>query len=247
MNPDLQAPVVAVTGFVAVRLVVGDGYLAYLKPGMRYPLLAAGVVLVVLGLAGFARWWRRVGRGEEGAAAADGRHRVPVVAWFLLLPVLALILIGPAPLGTDAVDRGGASGGGVRAVTSSGAVAGSLPAPVDGAVELTMTDFLARATLDRSRSLDGVAVRLTGFVDGPDPAGTFRLTRFALVCCAADAFALQVEVREAPVPVPAPDTWVQVEGRWAAEADGATSEADDPVVLVATAVREVPAPANPYE
>lgn len=239
---DLQAPLVAITGFVALRLALTDGYLAYLKPGMRIPLMLAGSLLLVLGLVGFVRWWRQLGRGEE---PADRHAHAPRVALLLLAPVLVLLLVTPAPLGSDAIGRGGTAGDGRRAA-SSGATAGPLGEPVDGAVELSLTDFMARATLDRSGSLREVRVRLTGFVArGPD-AGTFALTRFALVCCAADAFALQVEVRDAPAPLPAPDAWVEVEGIWA---EAPPAEGDDlPVVaLRAERVRPIPAPANPYE
>lgn len=163
----------------------------------------------------------------------------------LLAPVMVLLLATPVPLGSDAIGRGGAAGD-VRRAARPAATSSRLPAPVDGAVELGMTDFLARATLDRSGSLHGARVRLTGFVaPGPD-AETFALTRFSLVCCAADAFALQVEVRGAPLPLPASDTWVAVEGEWV---EAPLPEDGDlaVVALRAEEIRPIEAPTDPYE
>jgi hypothetical protein len=65
-----------------------------------------------------------------------------------------------------------------------------LAAPVRGAVPMSMAEFVTRAVRDPDQSLAGVRVRLVGFVAPGDGAG-YRLTRFVIFCCAADAEALQ--------------------------------------------------------
>lgn len=98
--------------------------------------------------------------------------------------------------------------------------------PDGGPVELTRTELTRRALVDPTGSLVDVPVRLRGFVVH-DPAhhDRYALTRFAIVCCAADAFPIQV----------------------VAPAAGAPSVRDGDIAVVITEQREVTAPDNPYE
>jgi uncharacterized repeat protein (TIGR03943 family) len=112
---------------------------------------------------------------------------------------------------------------------------------------MTMAEFITRALRDRNRSLDGVRVRLVGFV-APERGGEgYRLTRFVIFCCAADAEALQVAVHGDGTRRTA-DQWLEVEGRWqprpvAAEDDPSPA----PPVLAVDTVRPVAQPRRPYE
>jgi uncharacterized membrane protein YcgQ (UPF0703/DUF1980 family) len=65
---------------------------------------------------------------------------------------------------------------------------------------MPVAEFVTRAVRDPGRSLDGVRVRLTGFVAPAEDADGYRLTRFVIFCCAADAEALQAVVHGDPVP-----------------------------------------------
>src|SRR5206468_457515 len=109
----------------------------YLRPAMRPWVLGAGAVLLVLGLGGLM-----MGRRRTEHPHAEGR-----VTWLLLLPVLALVLIRPAPLGAFAASR-------QAAVPPAAPTSDFRPlvVPSGGApVSLSMRAFVSRALYDRRR------------------------------------------------------------------------------------------------
>lgn len=257
MNAQVQGTLVAVAGIGAAQLAASGAYLDYLKPGMRVPLLAAGMTMLVLGTLTVVRALvirdRRGSAGPErhddqGDHAGHGEH-APRVAWLLVLPLLALVLVDPPALGADAARRDTAS---ATPAPAAGHRFGELPAPRDGAVNLSTGDFLARAYHDEDESLAGVRVRLTGFVvhDHEVPDG-YLLTRFAMVCCAGDALPLQITVRGLDGPPPPEDTWLEVVGEWIPPAAPPAAPAATGAVRGAAAElvsqSEIPAPTYPYE
>jgi uncharacterized repeat protein (TIGR03943 family) len=146
-------------------------------------------------------------QGTETHAGEPGGHHRTRVGWLLLVPVLVVILVQPTALGSYAASS--------RSVVPGGGHQGGfqpLAAPVRGAVPMSMAEFVTRAVRDPAQSLAGVRVRLTGFV-APNPGGGYRLTRFVIFCCAADAEALQADVRGDRTPR-ARDQWLEVEGTW---------------------------------
>jgi uncharacterized repeat protein (TIGR03943 family) len=249
-------------GALAVRLALSDAYLAYVKPGLKPFLILAGLVLVALGGAVLLDW-RQLGEsnGEAGGSAdgdtggeADGdtgghghvhvhgssHQHAPAVAWLLVLPVLAIALVAPAPLGAFAADRQPAN-----VFLPPAAPLPPLPAPTAGAVELSLSEFGRRAIYDERQSLDGVPVRLLGFA-APDPqGGGFLLVRFVLSCCAADGRPVRVAIRGTEPPYPKADTWLEVTGTWRPGPAG--GESGRPPELVAQQMRPVPPPVRPYE
>jgi uncharacterized repeat protein (TIGR03943 family) len=260
---EVQSVLLFIIGAAVLRISVDGTYVRYVKNWLQLPLMASGVVLVILGLVAAwqdgllrrlptesARDHSEVEAGElahpttrhdlrRGERHDNGhQHGGPRVAWLLLLPVLAIFLIAPPALGSYAAAR------------DSGAVAkpadtSAFPALPDSKdpVPLALDDFAVRATWDEGRSLRGRTVRLSGFVTPRDTGGWY-LTRMALACCAADARAVKVHVREAPDL--APDTWVEVVGRWA-PSDGDVSSVDAIPVVTAEEVQQIEEPTNPYE
>jgi uncharacterized repeat protein (TIGR03943 family) len=111
-------------------------------------------------------------------------------------------------------------------------VAGAEPVP------MTLLEFGQRAFDRDGASLQGAAVRLTGFVAGTEDGG-FRLARYQIACCAADAAPVVVRVVGGRR-VPARDRWVTVTGV-------VRSGGGELPQLAATNVVEVPAPDDPYE
>ena len=224
-----------VLGATAAWLWWSGAALNYVRASLGPLLLAGGVVFLLLGL---APPFGLLDRGRPGQA---DRHREARIGWLLLVPVLVLVVVQPAALGSYA-----AAG---RSAVPAGA-GGDYPplaAPVRGAVPMTMAEFVTRALRDRARSLDGVRVRLVGFASPAKAAGGYQLTRFVIFCCAADAEALQVEVRGDRVRR-APDQWLEVEGRWAPRPVAGDHDPDPPPpALTATAVHPIPAPRPPYE
>jgi uncharacterized repeat protein (TIGR03943 family) len=238
-----------VLGAMAVWLWRSGQALNYVRPGLVPLVGVAGLVLLAggllppLGLLGTGRAGHRPDSlGDPGGHQGQHQHGGRV-GWLLLVPVLVVILIQPAALGSYAVSS--------RTVVPGAGDSGFPPlaAPVRGAVPMTMAEFVTRAVRDPDQSLAGVRVRLTGFVAPAehDGSSSYRLTRFVIFCCAADAEALQVAVHGDPTPRTR-DQWLEVEGIWAPRAippdDGRTPS---PPVLNVNLVRPVGQPRPPYE
>ncbi|WP_052666210.1 TIGR03943 family putative permease subunit [Nitriliruptor alkaliphilus] len=248
MSREVQGAVLTVIGVVMVRLVLSGAHLSFVKSSLGLPLVASAVVLIVLGALSLLRE-----QEDELALAGPGdRHdhghghdhaRAPRIGLLVLVPILTLVLVAPQPLGAAAADRGGAN----RVATPSFAL-GPLPEPVDGAVTLSLGEAVLRALVEPDGPLLGTPVRLVGFVAADHEAPTgYRLSRFAIACCAADASVRQVLlVGTGELP---DDTWVEAvavfEGRVEGPAEG-DSGAGVPVLRVIEE-RIVERPAAPYE
>jgi uncharacterized repeat protein (TIGR03943 family) len=233
-----RSVLLVVLGATAIWLWWTGDALNYVRPGLAPFLLAGGVVVVLLGLLPPLGLF-----GKQAAGHADGhgghRHRARV-GWLLLVPVLVVMLVQPAALGSYAVSsRSVVPGGGDDQYPP-------LAAPVRGAVPMPMAEFVTRAVRDPDQSLAGVRVRLVGFVAPAEGAGGYRLTRFVIFCCAADAEALQAVVRGDPTPR-ARDQWLEVEGQWVPRPAAVDDPSPPPPVLQAEVVRPVAAPRPPYE
>lgn len=213
------------TGGFAVWLVLSGTALNFVRPAMRPYVLAAGAVAMVLGVL------------PEGGHDEHGHGGVGV-GWLLVLPVLVGVLVPPTPLGANAVRS--------RVVARTTALGAYPPVgpPVRGAVPMSLVEFSTRALRDERASLRGVPVRLVGFVSArTDPGGGYRLARFVIFCCAADAEAVEVAVSGDTV-ARARDRWLEVEGEWVPAP--VTQDFAVPRLRV-TSVREVTRPAQPYE
>jgi uncharacterized repeat protein (TIGR03943 family) len=191
-----------------------------------------------------------------GSDAALAYVKAGLQPLLLAVPPLALVLIAPPALGAFAASRqatGPLSTNQVSPAEPAGASADAslfppLLAPSDGAaVPLTLAEYLAR-DYEAPHTLAGVRIRLVGFVT-PQPSGRdgYLLARFAINCCAADATALKVAIHGDPVPR-APDTWLEVEGRWQQRTGGDPDQpASKTPVLLAESIRVIEQPSPPYE
>jgi len=228
---------VVVLGATAVWVWASGAALNYVRPALTPYLLAGGVVLVLLGLLPPGGLLGRARPGRAGERVGGAAR----VSWLLLLPALVVVLVQPAALGAHAVSSRAAVPGGTADTYPP------LAPPVRGAVPMSMAEFITRGLRDRNRSLEGVRVRLVGFV-APDRGGDgYRLTRFVIFCCAADAEALQVAVH-GDATRRAGDQWLEVEGRWRSRPVAAADDpSPPPPVLDVDAVRPVAQPRRPYE
>jgi len=224
-------------GATAVWLWHSGEALNYVRPALAPLVLAAGVVLLALGSLPPLGLLTRAAGPASGTGAHQHRGRV---GWLLLVPVLVVLVVQPAALGSYAASsRTVVPGGGDSQFPS-------LAAPVRGAVPMSMAEFVTRAVRDPGRSLFGVRVRLTGFV-APAEGGTgYRLTRFVIFCCAADAEALQAVVHGDPTPRTR-DQWLEVEGTWQPRPAAVDDPSPPPPVLNADVVRPIAPPRPPYE
>ncbi|MGW2353833.1 TIGR03943 family putative permease subunit [Actinacidiphila glaucinigra] len=250
MNREAQAVVLLLTGVALLHAGLSDLYLRYVKAGLQPLLLAAGAVLVAAAAA--TAWYelrgsRRTGQGpgdghedaHGGAHEAEGAHphHEPKVAWLLVLPVLALVLVAPPALGSYSAARTG---------TSVPQPFGFPALPAGDPLRMETGDYAGRAVYDRGRSLSGRQLTLTGFVSiGRD--GTPYLTRMVLNCCAADARPVKIGLTGQVPPVLRPDAWLEVTGTYTPR------RAKDPVndgpvpFLDVNRARPVREPAEPYE
>jgi putative membrane protein len=251
VNRQAQAAVLFLTGAAVLHASFTDLYLRYVKAGLRPLLIAAGVVLIATAVATVRYELRRpapktgeggeaADGGGEGPGEADGHghvHQEPRVAWLLVLPLLALILVAPPALGSYSAMHAG---------TALQQPFGYPGLPAGDPLRLSLVDYAGRAAYDHGRSLDGRRVEITGFVAlGRD--GTPYLVRMALNCCAADAQPVKVGLSGRVPPVLQPDTWLVVVGTYTGR------RTTDPVnggripFIDVDRARPVPAPRDPYD
>lgn len=210
-----------------------DLYLRYVKAGLRPLLLVAGLVLIVAALA--TVWYER--RQARSTQDTGHTHREPRVAWLLVLPLLALVLVTPPALDSYS---------GMRAGTALPKPFAFPALPAGNPLPLPLSDYAGRAVYDQGRSLSGRTMTITGFV-AFDRNGSVYLIRMFLSCCAADAQPVKIGLSGRIPPVLQPDAWLEITGTYTGK------QAKDPIndgiipYIDVTQARSVPAPSDPYE
>ncbi|MEV8515742.1 TIGR03943 family protein [Dactylosporangium sp. NPDC051484] len=241
MNKQAQAVILLLVGGAVLRASLTGQYLNYVKAGLQPYLVAAGVLLVLVGL--FTLWYElRPGHRHEHEHEHehDGHghaHGGPKVAWLLLAPVLGLLLFAPPALGSYAAGRTGS------AVTARSEYA---PLPAGDPVRLTMLDYASRAIFDRGASLGERRIELTGFAMR-GPQDSWLLARMMVSCCAADARPVKVALGgELPEGL-ADQQWLRITGKYSGRElqDQVNGEAI-PFIEVSE-VTLIPVPQEQYE
>jgi uncharacterized repeat protein (TIGR03943 family) len=241
VNREVQAAVQFLVGGAMVYAGSTTLFLRYVKAGLQPLLVGAGVVLVVTALA--TAWYElrrsRAARSQAGPAEPAGHtHREPRVSWLLVLPLFALVLVGPPALGSYSAARTG------TALAPSPWSQVALPA--GDPLPLSVVDYATRAVYDQGRSLAGRSVTVTGFITLDDHGGFF-LTRMMLNCCAADAQPIKLGLAGQVPPVLQPDGWLQITGTYTAQrATDPINGGPIPFIDISRAVPVAP-PAEPYE
>lgn len=242
MRREAQALLLVLLGSAVLRIsLLSDSYLRYVRAGLRPYLVAAGAVLVVSGVLGAVVALRGgADHGHEGHDHGHDHSGGPWIAWLLLLPVTAILLVAPPALGTYTAQRSG------NTVAKPDTATGFPPLPAGDPLTMRLAEFDVRADWDTAKPLLGRRVKLLGFVT-PKPGGGWYVTRLVISCCAADALTYKVEVRGTAAP--ATGSWVEVTGIWQPGQQPAQSDAQsDPVpALNASQVAPVPEPRDPYE
>ena len=169
-------------------------------------------------------------------ATARVFHPEPLGAremWLLgaiVLPVVILLALPPATLGSFAVDR-----------RSSASGVGSSARVVSGQIDL-VDIAAARAVADAESALRaraGERVTIEGFVtEEPGEADRFQLTRFVITCCVADATISYVTVVDAPPGAFETDEWVRV--------TGPIYPLGSDILVQAESIERIDAPDEPY-
>lgn len=203
MNRQAQAVVLLLVGGAVLRSSLTDMYLRYVKQGLRPFLIVAGALLVIAAV--MTLWYEfRGSKSHDEHGHGHSHSHEPWVAWLLILPVFALLLVSPPALGSYAASRTGTA---LQQVSDFPPLAAGDPA------KISMLDYASRAVFDEGRSLGSRRVQLTGFIlKGAD--GTPYLARMILTCCAADARPIKVGLTgQVPGDLKA-DSWLEVTGRY---------------------------------
>lgn len=268
-----EAGLLLMLGSAAARFGLTSAGLAYVKPSMQPLLLAAALVLAVLGLltlrSGFSRRGAGPSAGHDGVA--DASDEVIAGSDGITLADAASQGHADAGAGEHGHDHGRSPRiayllalpimatllvaptplGAYAAARQGGAPVATIPREiplgeaVEGAIPMSLGEFTWRALFDEDASLEGERVRLLGFAVPRDDGG-YDLTRFAVSCCAADGRAIQVQVAGDEAPR-AENQWLEVEGAWQADAgDGGDPQLSLPVIS-ADEVTPVEQPTEPYE
>lgn len=252
MNRQAQAVVLLLVGGAILRASVTDLYLRYVKEGLRPFLIVAGLLLVAAAVT--TLWYELRPRKvvPAGGAASDGfveaaehadehdghgHSHDPKVAWLLVLPVFALLLVAPPALGSYAAGRSG---------TAIQEVSEFPPLPAGNPVRISVLDYATRAVYDEGKSLGDRKIKLSGFVlIGED--GAPYLARMVLSCCAADARPIKIGLAGTVPAGLAADSWLEVTGTYT---DRTVKDVvNDGVIpyLDVTESNPIPAPHNQYE
>jgi uncharacterized repeat protein (TIGR03943 family) len=252
VNRHAQTVVLLLTGGALLHAGSTDLYLRYVKAGLQPLLIGAGVVLMAAAVA--TLWYeRRATRSgqENGAPVPDHAaepdpapapdrhaHHEPRVAWLLVLPLLALVLVAPPAAGSYTAMRTGSA--------LQEQPWGYSKLPADGPLKLSVADYAGRAVYDKGRALAGRRIKVAGFL-ALDGHGAPYLVRMALNCCAADAQPVKIALSGELPPVLQPDSWIEVTGTYTPK------RTKDPVngtavpYLSVASTRPVKAPQDPYD
>jgi uncharacterized repeat protein (TIGR03943 family) len=212
-------------------------YVNYVKEGFRPFLIAAGAIILLIGVIGLVQDLR--GRSPEHGHHHDGHHhKGPRVAWLLCLPAFVVLMISPPALGSFAASRTEAPPpirppDVIKALDPVKAAKGAKP------IDLPLGEYTYRSWEKGGKSLAGKTLRLVGFVTPSKKTNRWYVTRMHMNCCAADAFAIKVAVLG--VPQPAADSWIEVTGT------PIKIKPDQIPQITAVSVRPVAQPEFPYE
>jgi uncharacterized repeat protein (TIGR03943 family) len=198
----------------------------YLSTRTQWIVPVAAVLLTAAALG-------RLASARTGAPEPIRRRELLVMA-IMVVPVLLVVALPPATLGTfSAGKRAGFAGVGVT--TSAGDIATG---------ELTLVDVAAgQTTPDGERALaarGGDTVDFVGFVTryADTPADELLLTRYVVTCCVADATVAQVRVVNVTPGAFEDNDWVEVRG--------VIYPIGREVIVSATSVDAVDRPDRPY-
>ncbi len=238
MKRETQNILLILLGGALLKITVNGDYLRYVKPAQQPWIIAGGAVMVALGAVAIVRDLL----AARAAAASDihTHEHDTRSAWLLMVPVLAVFLVAPPALGADSVTRTEARAPQSASASNSAAFP---PLPAGDVVPLEVNEFVSRAGWDKSGTLNGRTVKLSGFVVHDE--GATMLARMVIGCCAADAFPITVRLVGEGVSGFANDTWLEVTG--VVVPGTAMRENSYMPDFTLTTVRQVAAPKDPYE
>jgi len=204
ISPSRVLDCVALGSWAAVfwLLLAADRTSLYLSTRTAW-VVPTGAILLTVGFLGRLLFIR-----SEEPKPITSRSAMGI--GLIVLPVIAVLALPPASLGSYAASR--------RSTFSSGGIVASAEDIATG--DLSLMDVAgglrSRDGVDALTERAGEKVDFTGFVtkDPGAPADEFMLTRFLVSCCVADALSVNVRVVGAPPGRFKADEWVRVSGKF---------------------------------
>ena len=217
--------IIYISWLAAYYWLLGAGrYKAFIQPKL-WPLLILALILLLSYIAAFISHFPR----EAGDVLKFERW---LQAAILFVPVVFLWAIYGQSLGTHALAK--------RALNTNQpfSISGISPqraSPATGGKTSSLLELMKNA-----EHFNGQRVTAEGMVyrGGPGDRSRFRLFRFVVVCCAADALPLVIWVKSKIAEKYNNDDWVRVEGVFSFE----TVNGRQVSSIAADSVRPIPAP-----
>jgi uncharacterized repeat protein (TIGR03943 family) len=197
-------------GLYLVYLQITGGLGNYINLRFAWIALAGAAFAILLGAhtlgSQLPRWRAASALFHEHLGHIHGRSRWPALI-LLATPLILAMAVPAKPLGAAAV------GGGVSFFGNS-AGQGAVVAPSDS-LEWSVLDWLRAFTFTSAPDrFNGKPADVTGFVfrNEADPKGYLIVSRFLMVHCTADSYAIGMPVKwDGADSLPA-DVWVRVKG-----------------------------------
>lgn len=219
-----------------------------IHPAYNGLVVAAGLVLIcvfVFSVLVIVRSRRSSRANDDDSAAAAHSPVLPagMTGTLLLIAALLALVVPPKPFTSSKVMARGGPSETIIATRANPQAFRSNAKPEDR----TLLDWVRTiAAYPEPDAYVGQRAAVSGFVLRSDelPAGYFWLARFAITCCAADAYPITLTVKMPPGrTIPDNDTWLQVRAR----AESVTWGDRREVAFQLESVEEIPAPKNPYD
>jgi uncharacterized repeat protein (TIGR03943 family) len=239
----LRAAILVVWAGFFLALWVGGDADRYLGPRTTW-VVPFGAITLSLAAIGYGLLTLR----DLGDGSRKRLTTLESVSYFaLLIPIFAVFIAPRAELGAQAA-RKKSTNASLAAVElgedrrASAQAAASAAAAND---QVAKIDFLSLAsvTTDPGYAKDigvkaGTRVRFIGFVVRTGKPDRFRLARFLISCCAADAVPVFIEVKAMGNEIPADNAWVDIAGR--------LQRHDGKLIVEAESITPTDQPADPY-
>lgn len=232
----LQAAILfGLSAFLFYKIASGTLYF-YINARFTWLVVLGGAVFLALG---FFAWPRKdATHDHENHGHAHSRSAWPLA--ILCIPLALGFLVPSRPLDSSALDTRGLTTNALMSIGGQTAV--QLDQPSD---QRNVLDWVRAFNFAADPVIyEGEPADVIGFVyqDPRLPEGQFLVGRFAVSCCAADAFAIGMIVQSDEAHQWAANQWVHVNGTiQVAHLDGVAVP-----LIVAESIKEVSIPPQPY-
>lgn len=236
IRPLLEAIALATWGALILSLAAAgrlDKVVNVRSASVRLLTLGGGGALTLLALARTREVFRRT-RAAPCCTAGPGSARRSLG---ILAPALVGLVLGPRAFGLTAL-RSAELSAGPAAVELLGFGSEGRP-PFYAPTNLLAVAYASArdpfSHLDRPVEVEGIRQEVAGA-----PRSLYRVGRFVMTCCAADAYPIAATVVDDTGSAPPEGRWVLVRGTLQWDRGGQA------LVILADCVLEIPEPASPY-